>query len=66
MMETAKCPGLSRMIEPAGHKRATILAHRVSTIADVDRKVMPKDGRVTESGPHKEPCKEKGRYFRRY
>lgn len=44
-------------------KTLIVIAHRLTTVADADRIIVLKDGRVAESGTHEELCKEKGQYF---
>ena len=43
-------------------RTAIIVAHRLSTIKDVDRILFLNDGRITESGSHEELVNAKGAY----
>ena len=41
-----------------------IIAHRLSTIVHADRILLVEDGRIAESGTHKELMEARGRYYR--
>ncbi|HEY8361670.1 MAG TPA: ABC transporter ATP-binding protein [Tissierellaceae bacterium] len=43
-----------------------VIAHRLSTIRNADRILVIKDGKIIESGNHKELMKKKGYYYRLY
>jgi ATP-binding cassette subfamily B protein len=43
-----------------------VIAHRLSTIRNADRILVVRDGRITESGNHKELIKLKGYYYNLY
>ncbi len=43
-----------------------IIAHRLSTIRNADRILVIEDGRVTESGSHRELIAQKGFYYKLY
>lgn len=45
------------------NRTAIIIAHRLSTIADADRIVVIEEGKVVESGTHKQLMKQKNRYY---
>ncbi len=48
------------------HRTSFIVAHRLSTIRSADRILVIRDGRITESGTHKELLKLKGYYYDLY
>jgi subfamily B ATP-binding cassette protein MsbA len=49
------------------HKQTTIvIAHRLSTIINSDRIIVIEDGRITESGTHKQLIQNEGTYKRLY
>lgn len=50
---------LSRLIEG---RTTIVVAHRLSTVANLDRIVVLKDGKIVEDGPHDELVKQKGEY----
>ncbi len=52
---------LNRLME---NRTSIIIAHRLSTIVDVDRIFVMKEGRIVESGLHKELMDLKSFYFR--
>lgn len=43
-----------------------VIAHRLSTIRNADKILVIRDGKITESGTHKELIKEKGYYYKLY
>lgn len=43
-----------------------VIAHRLSTIRNADRILVVRDGKITESGTHKELIKLKGYYYNLY
>lgn len=43
-----------------------VIAHRLSTIRNADKILVIRDGKITESGTHKELIKEKGYYYNLY
>lgn len=49
--------------EIIGAQTAIIIAHRLSTVAGLDRIVVIHDGVVEEEGTHDQLIKQKGRYF---
>ena len=44
-------------------KTIIIIAHRLSTVVHADEIVVLENGKVVESGTHKELIKEKGNYY---
>ena len=46
------------------HKTSIIIAHRLSTVKDVDRIIVMHRGRIRESGTHQELMREKEIYYR--
>lgn len=60
-----------KIIQEAIHKvldgrTSFVVAHRLSTIRNADRILVIRDGKVTESGNHKELIKLKGYYYSLY
>lgn len=49
--------------EIIGDHTAIIIAHRLSTVASLDRIIVMHDGRIEEEGDHKTLLAMKGRYF---
>jgi ATP-binding cassette subfamily B protein len=45
-------------------KTVIVVAHRLSTVAHLDRILVFEDGRIIEDGPHEELLKHRGQYFR--
>jgi len=43
-----------------------VIAHRLQTIRNADKILVIKDGKLIESGPHKELLNEKGFYYDLY
>ncbi len=48
------------------NRTSFVVAHRLSTITTSDRILVLEDGKVIESGSHKELIKKEGRYYRLY
>ncbi|MCR5832498.1 MAG: ABC transporter ATP-binding protein/permease [Candidatus Saccharibacteria bacterium] len=46
------------------NRTAIVIAHRLSTVANLDRIVVLKDGKIIEEGSHKELLKKKGDYYK--
>lgn len=46
-----------------GKHTAIVIAHRLSTVAHMDRIIVMHDGKIVEQGTHKELLKLKGRYY---
>lgn len=46
-----------------GSHTAVIIAHRLSTVAQLDRIIVIQKGRITEEGSHKQLLAKKGRYY---
>ncbi|WP_313756227.1 ABC transporter ATP-binding protein [Tissierella sp.] len=60
-----------KIIQDAIHKvlngrTSFVIAHRLSTIRNADRILVIRDGKVQESGNHKELIKKKGYYYNLY
>ena len=49
--------------EILGKRTAIIIAHRLSTVAGLDRIIVMHDGAVAESGTHDQLLRKKGRYY---
>ncbi len=49
--------------EILGKQTAIIIAHRLSTVAGLDRIIVMHDGKVVEEGSHSELLRQKGRYY---
>lgn len=49
--------------EIIGHQTAIIIAHRLSTVAGLDRIIVIHNGIIEEEGTHAELLKKKGRYY---
>lgn len=47
-------------------RTAFVIAHRLSTVVNADRIVVIQDGRIIETGPHRELLSLGGEYFRLY
>ena len=45
-------------------RTSIVIAHRLSTVANLDRIVVLEDGKIIEEGSHKELLKKKGSYYR--
>lgn len=56
----------SAINEIVKEKTAIIIAHRFSTIKNVDRIIVLNDGKVCEEGSHEELMKKKGIYYELY
>ena len=48
------------------NRTSFIVAHRLSTIKNADRILVIRDGKITESGTHRELLKLKGYYYNLY
>lgn len=46
------------------NRTAIVIAHRLSTVANLDRIVVLKDGKIIEEGSHKQLLKKKGNYYK--
>jgi ATP-binding cassette, subfamily B, bacterial len=46
-----------------GKRTALVIAHRLSTVAGLDRIIVMHDGKIIEQGTHKELLKQEGRYY---
>ena len=46
------------------NRTAIVIAHRLSTVANLDRIVVLKDGKIIEEGSHRELLKKKGDYYK--
>lgn len=58
---------IQNAIEEVLYNRTSfIVAHRLSTIRSADRILVIKDGRIIESGAHKQLLKQKGYYYNLY
>ncbi len=51
------------MPEIIGKQTAIVIAHRLSTVADMDRIIVMHDGQIAEQGTHKQLLSLKGRYY---
>src|SRR5690606_5004019 len=49
--------------EILGKRTAIVIAHRLSTVAGLDRIIVMHGGRIVEDGTHEELLKLKGRYY---
>jgi len=49
--------------EIIGNHTAIIIAHRLSTVASLDRIIVMHDGAIEEEGTHQQLLKKKGRYY---
>lgn len=49
--------------EIIGNHTAVIIAHRLSTVAGLDRIIVMHNGQIEEQGSHQELLKNKGRYY---
>ncbi|MEE8827491.1 MAG: hypothetical protein SOH48_09155 [Eubacteriales bacterium] len=47
-------------------RTSLIIAHRLSTIQDVDEIIVMDQGRIVETGNHRELLAKKGRYYELY
>ena len=58
---------IQQAIEKTLHGRTSfIIAHRLSTIRHADRILVIEDGKIAESGSHKELIAERGQYYQLY
>lgn len=46
-----------------GKRTAIVIAHRLSTVAGLDRIIVMQNGRIIEDGTHEQLLKQKGRYY---
>ncbi len=46
-----------------GRRTAVVIAHRLSTVAGLDRIIVMQDGKIIEDGTHAQLLKLKGRYY---
>ena len=66
-MDTATEQKIQRAITKITKDKTTIIiAHRLSTLRDADRLIVIEDGRMTESGTHRELLEAKDDYFKLY
>lgn len=66
-MDTATEQKIQKAITKITKNKTTIIiAHRLSTLRDADRLIVIEDGRMTESGTHRELLAEKGDYYKLY
>lgn len=66
-MDTATELRIQRAItEITRDKTTIIIAHRLSTLRDADRLIVIENGKMTESGTHKELVGKKGDYYKLY
>jgi ATP-binding cassette subfamily B protein len=66
-MDTATEQKIQKAItEITRGKTTIIIAHRLSTLRDAHRLIVVGDGRVTESGTHRELLEKKGGYYKLY
>ena len=49
--------------EILGKQTAIVVAHRLSTVAKLDRIIVIHEGKIAEQGTHQELLKRKGRYY---
>jgi ABC-type multidrug transport system fused ATPase/permease subunit len=49
--------------EIIGKQTAIVVAHRLSTVAGLDRIIVMHDGKIVEQGNHDELLKLRGRYY---
>lgn len=54
------------MVNLMKDRTSLIIAHRLSTIQDADLIVVMDEGRIVETGSHKELLDKKGRYYQLY
>ena len=48
------------------NRTTIIIAHRLSTILHADKIIYLNDGKISESGTHKELVAQKGLYYKMY
>lgn len=66
-MDTATEQRIQKAItEITRGKTTIIIAHRLSTLRDADRLIVIEDGKMTETGTHKELLAAKGDYYKLY
>jgi len=66
-MDTETEASIQKALAELQKGRTTIaIAHRLSTLRDADTLAVISDGRVVESGTHKELMQKKGEYFKLY
>ena len=54
------------MLEIMRDRTCVIIAHRLSTIKNVDKIAVFQDGRIVETGRHKELLEKRGVYYSLY
>jgi ATP-binding cassette subfamily B protein len=57
---------LSNFAEVRKDKTAIIIAHKISSVMNADQIIVMENGRICESGTHKELLEERGLYFEIY
>ena len=66
-MDTETERNIQRALSYLTQNRTTIIiAHRLSTLRDVDSLIVIENGKMTESGTHAELIAKKGAYFNLY
>ncbi len=66
-MDTATEQRIQKAITDITKDKTTIIiAHRLSTLRDADRLIVIEDGKMTETGTHRELIEAKGDYYKLY
>jgi ABC-type multidrug transport system fused ATPase/permease subunit len=66
-MDTETERNIQKSLSYLTQNRTTIIiAHRLSTLRDVDSLIVIENGKMTESGTHSELIAKKGAYFNLY